>query len=156
VVNGLRNSLKSWFDFYNGYDPLFTWWASEPYKSADKSLQGYASYLQERIAGVKPGEEGEIIGDPIGREALLSGLAGEMIPYTPEDLIAIANHEFEWCEKEMKRAARELGYGEDWHKALEHVKNLYVPPGKQPELIRDLALEAIAYVEKHDLVTIPP
>jgi hypothetical protein len=40
-------------------------------------------------------------------------------------------------------------------KAGEHVKNLYVDPGKQPELIRDLALEAIQFVDDHDLVTVP-
>ena len=44
----------------------------------------------------------------------------------------------------------------DWHQALEYVKNDYVDPGKQPELVRRLAEEAIDYVTKHDLVTIPP
>ena len=56
----------------------------------------------------------------------------------------------------MKRASNDLGYGDDWHKALEHVKTLYVPPGKQPEMIRDLALEAEKFVDDHDLVTVPP
>ena len=60
-----------------------------------------------------------------------------------------------WCENEMKKASRELGYGDDWHKALEHVKNLYVEPGKQPQMIRDLALEAIKFVEDNNLVTVP-
>jgi len=72
-------------------------------------------------------------------------LASEMIPYTPEELIAIANKEFTWCETELKKASRDLGYGDDWHRALEHVKGQYVEPGKQPEPIRDLALEAIEY-----------
>ena len=31
--------------------------------------------------------------------------------------------------------------------ALEHVKTLHVEPGKQPALIRDLALEAIEYLD---------
>jgi hypothetical protein len=56
----------------------------------------------------------------------------------------------------MKKAAREMGYGEDWKAALEKVKSLHVEPGKQPALIRDLALEAIDYLDAHDLVTIPP
>src|SRR5262249_39889430 len=47
------------------------------------------------------------------------------------------------------------GYGDDWHKALEYVKTLYVEPGKQTELIRDLALEAIKFLDDHDLVTVP-
>ncbi|HLG14256.1 MAG TPA: DUF885 family protein [Blastocatellia bacterium] len=155
TIDGLRATLKNWFGFYNGYDPVFTWWAGEPYKSFDQSLEKYAAFLREKVVGIKPGEENAIIGDPIGREALLSELAFEMIPYTPEELIALANQELAWCETEMKRASRELGYGDDWLKALEYVKTLYVEPGKQPDLIRDLALEAITFVDEHDLVTVP-
>ena len=154
-INSLRNTLRGWFGFYNGYDPVFTWWAGEPYKAVDQSLQAYTAFLREKLVGMKPGDETAIVGDPIGREALMSELAFEMVPYTPEELIAIANKEYEWCEAEMKRASRELGFGDDWRKALEHVKTLYVEPGKQPELIRELALEAIEFVDKHNLVTVP-
>jgi uncharacterized protein (DUF885 family) len=155
AIAGLRNTLKNWFGFYNGYDPIFTWWAGEPYKAVDQSLEKYAAFLREKVLGLKPGDTTEIIGDPIGREALMSELAYEMIPYTPEELIAIGNKEYAWCESEMKRASRELGYGDDWMKALEYVKTLYVEPGKQPDLIRELALEAIKFVDDHDLVTVP-
>ena len=155
TIGSLRKVLKNWFGFYNGYDPAFTWWVGEPYKVVDKSLEEYATFLSEKIVGVKSGDEDVIIGDPIGREALLSELKYEMIPYTPEELIAIANQEYAWCEAEMKRASRDLGFEDDWHKALEHVKTLHVEPGKQPELVRDLAEEAIAFVDEHDLVTVP-
>ena len=40
-----------------------------------------------------------------------------MILYTPEQLIALANKEFAWCEAEMKKASREMGFGDDWKKA---------------------------------------
>ncbi len=156
TLDSLRNTLKNWFNFHNGYDPIFTWWVGEPYKAVDQSLQSYAEFLKERLVGVKAGDETAIIGDPIGHEALMSELAYEMIPYTPEELVAIAEKEFAWCEAEMKRASQELGFGDDWHKALEHVKRQYVEPGKQPQLIRDLALEAINFLDDHDLVTIPP
>jgi uncharacterized protein (DUF885 family) len=155
AADELKNVLSGWNNFYTGYDPLFTWWMTEPYKAADKALTGYAGFLREKIVGLKPGDSTDIVGDPIGREALLSELAHEMIPYTPEELIALANQEYAWCETEMKKASRELGYGDDWLKAVEHVKTLYVDPGKQPELIRDLALEAIQFVDDHDLVTVP-
>ncbi len=52
-----------------------------------------------------------------------------------------------WCQAEMKKASREMGFGDDWHAALEKVKNQHVEPGKQPALIRDLAYEAIEYLE---------
>ena len=187
AINGLRNNLRNWYTFYNGYDPLFTWWNEEPYRSLDQSLTAYASFITERVVGIKsseggqtataqnrsggpgggqgpqraggsvarPGDASDIVGDPIGREALLVELRSEMIPYTPEELIAIGEKEMAWCENEMKKASRDLGYGDDWHKALEHVKNLYVEPGKQPQMIRDLALEAIKFVEDNNLVTVP-
>jgi uncharacterized protein (DUF885 family) len=156
AITSLRNTMKNWFAFYNGYDPLFTWWVGEPYKQLDKSMEEYAGFLREKVVGVKADDKEAIIGDPIGREALMSELEFEMIPYTPEELITIAKKELDWRENEMKKAARELGYGDDWHKALEYVKTLYVEPGKQPELIKQLALEAIDYVKKNDLVTVPP
>jgi uncharacterized protein (DUF885 family) len=56
----------------------------------------------------------------------------------------------------MKKAARDMGFGEDWKAAVEKVKNLYVPPGEQTEVIRQLAREAEDYVEKHGLITVPP
>jgi uncharacterized protein (DUF885 family) len=175
AINGLRNNLRNWYTFYNGYDPMFTWWNEEPYKSLDQSMNNYAMFITEKIVGIRsesssqtsagpnrqrptsarPGDSSDIIGDPIGREALLSELRSEMIPYTPEEIIAIGEKEMAWCENEMRKASRDLGYGDDWHKALEHVKNLYVEPGKQPQMIRDLALEAIKFVEDHDLVTVP-
>src|SRR5262249_46347118 len=43
TTTSLRNTLKNWFNFYNAYDPLFTWWLGEPYKQADQALQSYAS-----------------------------------------------------------------------------------------------------------------
>ncbi|MBI1807143.1 MAG: DUF885 family protein [Ignavibacteria bacterium] len=155
TLSNVRSSLKRWYDFYNGYDPIFSWWMSEPYKAVDQALKNYAEFLRERVVGVKADDDTTVIGNPIGREALLIELEYEMIPYTPEELIAIANKEFAWCESEMKRASRELGYGDDWHKALEYVKSQHVEPGKQPELIRQLALEAINFLDQHDLVTVP-
>ena len=196
AINSLRGNLRNWYTFYNGYDPMFTWWNEEPYKAVDQSLTNYSNFITERIVGIRsettqptpqrgpgggqggpggaghgggfqrggggggasaarPGDSSDIVGDPIGREALISELRSEMIPYTPEEIIAIGEKEMAWCENEMKKASRDLGYGDDWKKALEHVKNLYVEPGKQPEMIRDLALEAIKFVEDNDLVTVP-
>jgi uncharacterized protein (DUF885 family) len=155
TVASLRGTLHRWFAFHNNYDPTFTWWNAEPYKAIDASLQSYQTFLLDKLVGIKPDDKTTIIGDPIGREALVQELEYEMIPYTPEELMEIANKEFAWCEAEMKKASRELGYGDDWKKALEAVKQKYVEPGKQAELIRRLAYEAIDFVEKNDLVTVP-
>ena len=118
------------------------------------SGRGGATASESR--GSEPREGREIVGDPIGREALLIELAHEMIPYTPEELARVAEKELAWCEAEMIKASRDLGCGDDWRKALEQVKTKFVEPGKQPTLIRDLAQEAVDFLEKRDLVTIPP
>ncbi len=55
----------------------------------------------------------------------------------------------------MLRAASDLGFGDDWRAALEHVKDLHVGPGEQPQLVHDLAWEAVEFLEQRDLVTIP-
>ncbi len=151
----LREALKNWSTYYTGYDPMFTWWAAEPYKATDKALSEYADFVREKISGVKSDDNSAIIGNPIGREALLADLQYEMVPFTPEQLVEVAEKEYAWCEREAKKAAREMGFGDDWKKAQEHVKTLHVPPGQQTKLVRDLALEAIEFIEKRDLVTIP-
>lgn len=155
ATEALRQTLKHWRDFYNGYDPGFTWWVSEPWKRADAALESYTALLSDKIAGVRASDKDTIIGDPVGREALENALAAEFIPYTPEELIAHARQELAWCRQEMVRNARQMGYGDDWHKALERVKNDYAKPGEQPALVRDLEYQAIDFLKQHDLITIP-
>jgi uncharacterized protein (DUF885 family) len=94
-------------------------------------------------------------GTPRGREGLIWDLQDAMIVYTPEQLITLANNEFAWCEAEMKKASRELGYGDDWKKAVEHTKETYVPPGGQPHMIMGLLNEAVDYLRANDLITVP-
>ena len=177
-VDTLGAALTQWFNFFNGYDPAFTAVVPKPYQALSQALGAYAAALREHIARLPPGagqlatggrggrgggqepavraNEGPIVGDPIGREGLFEDLRGEMIAYTPEQLIEIGNREYAWCEAEMIKASREMGFGDDWKKALEKVKGIYVPRGRQPQLVRDLALQAIAFVKERDLVTVPP
>lgn len=146
--------LENWRNFYHGYDPLFTWWTDRPYQSLKTAAQAYGAFLREKIAHAEDGDA--IIGDPIGRDDLIIELQRALIPYSPEELIAIARKEGEWCLRELRRASRKMGCGDDWRRALERVKESHEPPGGQPRLIRELAQEAIRYVEERDLVTVPP
>ena len=50
AVDGLRNSVTTWFNFYNTYDPLFTWWMGMPYKQVDTALGDYAGFLRDKVA----------------------------------------------------------------------------------------------------------
>jgi len=155
-TGALRKSLDAWFTFYDGYDPQFSWWVGAPYKDVTAALDRYGAYLREELVGIRRDDRDTIAGDPVGRDAIVESLAGELIPYTPEELIEIANREYAWCEREMLRASRDAGFGGDWRKALEHVKTRYVAPGAQPALVKQLAIEAGEYVTRNNLVTVPP
>ena len=156
ALEDLQASLETWYTFYDTYDPLFTWWTSEPYQVVQDTLAHYAAFLNREIVGIDAGGDPPIIGDPIGAAALEADLAHEMIPYTPQELIAIAEEEFAWCEREMLKAAEDMGHGDDWKAALEEVKALHVEPGEQPVLVRELAEEAVTFLRERDLLTIPP
>ncbi len=158
IAKGLQTALKSVYDFYNGYDPQFTWWVPMPYKNADSLLGLYAAQLNNKAdASALPKDDGSgIIGNPIGREELIRQLQYEMIPYSPEEIIEIANKEFTWCDKEMLKASKEMGFGDNWKAALEKVKNTYVSEGKQPEMILGLYNQSVDFIKKHNMVTIPP
>ena len=156
TLSQMTRRLESWYEHYAGYDPLFTWWNEDPYERANAALEDYARFLREQIVGARPGEDEPIVGDPIGADGMADDLRYEMIVYSPEELIAIAEKEFAWCEARMLEASRDLGYGDDWKAALEHVKTLHRAPGSQTELVRELADEAVAFLEEHDLVTVPP
>lgn len=283
AVDGLRNSMTTWFNFSNGYDPVFTWWMGMPFQQLDAALQGYATSLRaasvpagrstpgptaapiaaapapavaevpdlealmrlpqdemvpvvERFinpsagaarpdvaggGGSAPGGRAAtnspgsgrprqyyidwlaalktldfdrlsrnaqvdylfirnaserylaradetldpnpprktdttgITGAARGRAGLLQDLADEMIPYTPEQLIALAEKEFAWCDAEMRKASRQMGFGDDWKQALEKVKGMHVEPGRQPAVIRDMLFEAVDYLRRKDLITVP-
>ena len=265
----LRAAITEWNSFYDGYDPMYSWWMRMPFPQVTKALADYAAFLRDKVAdadtpvtpttlapiapsaapqypsvpdlveiialpqdemrdivdrfnsegrrggrGGAPaeaaaapsrnntawlealksldfdslshnakvdylyikwraetdlaheretipagpafrGDASKILGKPRGRAGLISDLRDNMIPYSPEQLIALANKEFEWCENEMKKASREMGFGDDWKKALEKIKQSAVPPGGQPRMIMDQLNQAVAYLRANDLITVP-
>jgi hypothetical protein len=266
AVEQLRAITSEWFNFYNGYDPLFTWWMGVPHAKVDDALKGYTALLREKVTaenlpvavsaasmppitvGAQPpfpdvpdldeiialpqdemrdivtrftgdgtGRGGRpeprdpafytswlsalkslefdklsrnaqvdylfirrtaetqiaranlkldpnpprkadstgIPGPARGREGLLQDLSEAMIPYTPEELIALAEKEFAWCDREMLEASRQMGFGDDWKKAVEKTKDAAVAPGDQPRMIRDLLYEAIDFLRANKLITVP-
>jgi hypothetical protein len=150
----LRRTLRGWHDYHAGYDPLFTWWVERPWERLQTALDSHASAIRARYVG--DAEDGPVIGDPIGEEGLRAHLAHEMIPYTAEELIAIAEREFAWMEEALVEASREMGYGDDWRAAQEAVKNLAVPPGEKPGVVRELARQSVEFIGARDWISLPP
>jgi uncharacterized protein (DUF885 family) len=264
----LRSMTTEWFNFYNGYDPLFTWWMGMPSQRVDQAFADYGALLGGKVAaenltsaatpatadpvppaaqqkypdvpdlnpiialpqdemrdivarfsggggggrgrGAAGGRDAAfytswlaalksldfdklsrnaqvdylfirrtaetqiaraslkldpnpprkadssgIPGPARGREGLIQDLSEAMIPYTPEELIALAEKEFAWCDEEMLKATREMGLGTDWKKAIERTKDTAVPPGGQPRMIMDLLVEAVDFLRANTLITVP-
>lgn len=158
AVRDLQGVLRNYFNFYNGYDPMFTWWVPKTYTTVDSVLNLYAGDLRGKgkaPASTQKDDGSGINGNPVGREELIRQLKREFIPYSPEELVAIANKEFAWCDAELLKATKEMGFGSDWKAAQEKLKNSYVPAGKQPEAMLDLYNQSVEFLKKHDLLTIP-
>lgn len=155
ILASTARDLKAWHAYYDGFDPQLSWWVKKPYADLDKALTDYSASLKERLIGKESATLLNVTGDPIGRDGLVSALQREMIPYTPEELMAIAEKELAWGEAELRKASAEMGFGDNWLAAMEKVKTMYVAPGEQTAMVRRMAAEAIAYVEDNKLVTVP-
>ncbi|MGI9244201.1 MAG: DUF885 family protein [Verrucomicrobiales bacterium] len=155
VLGEIERRLDAWYRFYAGFDPDFSWWAEQAYGELKSNLENYRKKLGALVTDGKGGDEVPLVGDPIGAEALADDLAVEMLAYSPAELLAIGEREFKWCRDEMIKAAGEMGFGEDWRKALERVKSDFVPPGEQDDLAAEIAREAIEFIDGNNLVGVP-
>lgn len=158
VLEGQKEVLKSLQDFYGGYDPSYDWWMNKPLRELNQEIDAFGKIMQSRLdsTGMIQDDGSGITGIPVGREELLRQLARDLIPYTPEELIALAEKEFAWCDAQLLEASKAMGYGTDWKAAQEKVKQSYVPPGQQPEMLLRLYDESLEFLKEHDLLTIPP
>lgn len=157
AVNAIETRLKSTYEFYNNYDPLFTWWVPKPYETLDSTLLVYSKLLRSKgkLNTTQKDDISGIKGVPIGKDELIRQLNVEMISYSPDELIELANKEFAWCDKELLKASNEMGFGKEWKKAQEKVKNSYVQAGAQPELIMKLYNDARDFITKNNLLDYP-
>lgn len=158
AAKGLQGIMKDYFNFYNGYDPMFSWWVPKTYSETDSLLNVFATVVKRKgkVNTLQKDDGSGIIGNPIGDVELRRQLKFEWIAYTPEELVEIANKEFAWCDAELLKASREMGFGDNWKAAQEKVKMSYVPPGQQPEAMYDLYKQSVDFLKKHDLLTLPP
>lgn len=156
AIGGLQGTLKDYYNFYNGYDPLFTWWVPKTYSELDSLLTVYANALtkKSRIETLQKDDGSGIPAFPVGEAEVTRQLRLEFIPYSVQDLVDLATKEFAWCDAEILKASREMGFGENWKAAVEKVKNSFVDPGKQPDAMYDLYKQSVEFLKKHDLVTI--
>src|SRR5690606_2937925 len=89
VIRSLTLRLSSAFDFYNEYDPMFTWWVPSPYKQLSEELNNYSKLIVEKSDWKVFNDGSNIGGAPIGKEAFNKQLKDEMIAYTTDDLLRL-------------------------------------------------------------------
>ncbi len=156
LIREIARRVSEADSFYRGYHPGYTWWAEAPVARLKSALTTHRTALRNEVVGVPDSDKDTIIGLPIGADGLQLELQHEWIAHSPAELVALAKREMAWCDAEMEKASRALGFGDDWRAAMEHVKSKHVAPGEQPQMIKALAWEAIRFLESHDLVTVPP
>ncbi len=154
-VERLEKALENWNTERSAYDPAINWWVAKPYKELLDTLDAYVKSVKEEVLCEKEGEEPPIFSEPMGRDLIADLLANEMVSYSPEDLIDIAEKELVWCEARIAEVCDQLGFPGDHKAAVEHIKRLHVQPGEQPGVARELGDEAVLFLEKHGLVTVP-
>src|SRR5689334_16457769 len=49
TVRGQQAAMKSVFEFYDGYDPDFSWWVTKPYQKLDSIMNKYAAALKNKV-----------------------------------------------------------------------------------------------------------
>jgi hypothetical protein len=155
-LDSLRRILAGWYKEFDGFTPSFSWWCKKPYEDLSGVLANYAKDLRQRGAGFVEGQDAPLIGDPIGRDALVRQMKTELLDMTPEQMLDRAEKEAVYCHDELKKASREMGFGDDWKKALAKVKEAHVEPGEQPAAITKIENEAIDFVTSRHLVTVEP
>ncbi len=69
AVEQLRGITTEWFNFYNNYDPLFTWWMGMPYAKVDEGLKNYAALLRDKVAA----ENLQVAATPATSEPIAAG-----------------------------------------------------------------------------------
>jgi hypothetical protein len=156
VIQDLRAVLKDFHEYYDGYDPEYSWWARKQYPETDAALGAYADAIKLRLLGIKPGSKAPILGDPVLAAGLRADLAVEMIPYSPQELVGIGEQELAWVEEQFRLVSRKMGHGDDWKAALEHTKNLAPAPGEAPAAIFEIADYSEDFIAKKHNITLAP
>ncbi|HBQ61059.1 MAG TPA: DUF885 domain-containing protein, partial [Balneolaceae bacterium] len=71
AIQELQEGISEAYEFYFGFDPDFTWWVEEPFKTLNDSLKSYAEFAETHFDAEKESvDESGIVGTPIGEEEI--------------------------------------------------------------------------------------
>ncbi|MEX2317563.1 MAG: DUF885 family protein [Pirellulales bacterium] len=118
-VGDLRQLLQRWHGFYDGYDPMFSWWLRAPFADATKSLDAYATYVKEQSSKLADATAAEASPQPEASPqqaqapdpAAIASLATGGGPSDVPDLMKIVNAPHGYMELVMQRYQQETGRG---------------------------------------------
>ena len=118
AVESLRRSLKTWFTFYDGFTPEFSWWVRKPHEAADKATRGVRQVPPRGDRRPARQGRGSAGGRSRGRGGAEAAAGRRDDRLRAEEMIRIGERELARCEAEMRRAAKEMGLCENWKAAL--------------------------------------
>ncbi len=124
-ADNLRSALAEWFTFYNGYDPLFTWWMNLPYAHVSRGLDEYATLLRDKVAAANQTNAGHTPAD-----ATIAPAAPPLRPSVPDLKYLMALPQDETIE--IVNAFRSAGAGGGG-------RGRGAAPGGAPQPVRDVA-----------------
>ncbi|HTE46449.1 MAG TPA: hypothetical protein VK636_14440, partial [Gemmatimonadaceae bacterium] len=75
-IDQIRGVVSNWYRYYDGYDPMFSWWMKDPYRKIDEALTRYSRTLRERVVGFRPADAQQIAAAGGGRAGGGAGGAG--------------------------------------------------------------------------------
>jgi uncharacterized protein (DUF885 family) len=118
---------------------------------AAESLRRYCSYLETELA---PRAKASF---RLGREKFETKLKlEEGLPIGVDKLLAIAGRELFATQEEFRRVASRLDSGGDALDVWRRTKNDHPEPGRLVQTAQDQVARLMTFIERHDLVTIPP
>ena len=154
------NQWQSELQSFERPDRPFEQWAIGDQVDYHLLLREISTRLEkQRFADVEPviaksSDGSGIEGTVVGRDRLMLELADQFIGDDPERLIELAEIGLSETHDEMIEVANLMGCGDDWHAAIELMKQQHVDAGEQPSLIRDTAEESIRFLRDNDWITI--
>ena len=154
AIRELRGHLN-FYGFCSSYDSLLDWWCACNFSPPTSLWTPTCRWPRTSLRGCTPTARSTSSASPSGaRRYCTNSRLGCW--RTRRGAGARRTREFRWCEAEMRRASRELGYSDDWKRAMEYIKTKSLLPGEQMQMVLELAREGANFVRGHDLVTVPP
>ena len=148
ALNEQKKALNNLSDLFDSFLPNYKATITNVKIEFEKQIDLFVKKVQEKS------KRKEV--SPLGKEKFQEFLSEtKTIPYSINEISEIATRFFDSSQKETKVISAKMGFGDNWEQAYEKVKSSFVKLGKQPATVLKLQNDALQFIKKNDLVTVP-